>query len=48
MNQEMLEALAAIRDLAAKRLLWEILILEGLAYDKQNTSSETPPSNTRT
>ena len=48
MNQEILEALAALRDLAANRLLLEILRLEALAYGKQNTSSKTPPPDTRT
>jgi len=48
MNQETLQALAATRDLAAKRLRQEIVRLEVLAYDNQNTSSKTPPSDTRT
>ena len=48
MNQKILEALAAIRDIAANRLLIEICRLEVLAYDKQNTNSKTPPSDTGT
>ena len=52
MNQEILEALAALRDLAAYHLWWEIKRLiqkmEELAHDKQNTDNKTPPSDTRT
>jgi len=48
MNQETLERLAITRDIAARRLQLEILVLEAKAYDQQNTSSKTPPSDTRT
>jgi len=47
MNQETLESLAATRDLAKYHLEFVLWRLEELAHDKQNTSSETPPQDTR-
>jgi len=46
-NQETLQALAASRDIAAYRLSYLLEQMQEVIYDKQNTSSETPPSDTR-
>jgi len=49
MNQETLQALAATRD-CTMLLLYNIVYgrKEEESHDDQNTSSETPPSDTRT